>query len=338
MSGVRHHGSITEPEDPVHVQTLEEFLATADKAPMYLLKDTLVAGGLVIISGRAKRARKSQLMYEMLLALASGKQVGPFVPVNPEGEHVIIYQQENTLAGNAKQWNWILKGAGLNVKDVPKLHFFYKYPRLILENDDAIKVVLSHIKAVGAKLVAFDSLRRCSRGNENDSEATSLISQNFSLIQKQDCTAMFLHHLTKPSKDKNGKIIEQDPDDELRGSGDLSGMYDQHVAIREDSMGKPTLKVTWRDKNDGDKMYLLDWTFDRRNEKTSFTMLSCYDEEIMMTAELELAEVLSFGEPISEHRAKEVVGLPADATRALIERMVTAGRIVKVGDKLSGVN
>lgn len=336
MSGIRHLASLAEPDEVVHVQTLAEFLEKANDAPMYLLKDTLVAGGLVIVSGRAKRARKSQLMYEMLLALASGKTIGPFVPVNPEGEHVIIYQQENTVAGNAKQWNWILKGAGMEAP--PKLHFLYKYPRLILENEDAINVVLSHIKATGSKLVAFDSLRRCSRGNENDSEASSLISQNLSLIQKMGCTAMFLHHLTKPSKDKNGKPSEQDPDDELRGSGDWSGMYDQHVAIREKLTGTPTLKVTLRDKNDGDKQYDLDWSFDRRNEKTTFKMLSAFDEESLTTAEVELAEVLSFGETITEIRAKEITGLPWDAVHAVIERMVLTGKIVKDGDKLSGGN
>jgi hypothetical protein len=323
VSGIRHLLSLPEDKSSVHVQTLAEWMKTANAAQMYLLKDLMVAAGVTIMSGRPKKGRKSLLMYAMMLAIASGKPIGPFIPENPDGEHVIIFEQENTKAGNFKQWSWMAKGLGLDIERIPKLHFYYNFPHLVLESKETIQQVLQLIRACGAKQAVFDSLRACSSGNENDSEAASLIKNHIALIQNEDCGVMFLHHLTKATHDKNGKAVEKDIDDEIRGSGAWAGMYDQHWAIREECDDpRIPLNVTVRDKNDGDRFFKIEWLFDRRNQKTTFKMVSSFDEELLEEAENELEQVLSFGEPITEQRAKEILAMPWDATREVIERLL----------------
>lgn len=316
----------------VHVQTLWEWMESAKSEQMYLLKDLLVAAGVVIVSGKPKIGKKSLLMYLMCLAIASGKTIGPFVPVNPDGEHVIIFEQENTKAGNFKQWQWLAKGLGCDLAKLPKLHFFFQFPSMALESEASINEVLALIRACGAKLAVFDSLRACSRGNENDSEAASLLKNNIQKVQAEACGVMLIHHLKKGSNDKNGKHIQLDIDEELRGSGAFAGMYDQHFASRETPEGG--LVMHRRDKNDGDLTWSVEWYFDRRNQSTTCRIQSAFDEEAIADGMEELVQVLSFGEDITMARAKEILAVPTEAVRVIVERLHTAGKLTRVGDSL----
>lgn len=328
-------GIVPEARPAVHVQTVWEWMQTAQSEQMYLLKDLFVAAGITIMSGRPKIGKKSLMMYMMNLAIASGKTIGPFIPVNPEGEHVIIFEQENTKAGNFKQWSWMAKGLGVDLASVPKLHFYYQYPGMVLESGTSIGEVLALIRAVGAKQVVFDSLRACSRGNENDSEAASLIKNNLQLVQDLGCGAMFLHHLKKGSNDKNGKPVLQDIDEELRGTGALAGMYDQHWALRETPEGGLSLQI--RDKNDGDRFFSVEWFFDRRNQATTCRIQSAMDEGAISEGAAELLEILSFGEVLTLARVKEILALPGDAVRVIVDRLQADGKLILDGNEVRPV-
>lgn len=321
-------------EVPVQVQTLSDWMKTAHEEQMYLLDGLLPTAGISIISGRPKLARKSQLMYEAMLALASGKTVGPFVPLNKEGEHVIIFQQENTKAGNFKQWDWIARGAGLDLNSEPlrsKLHFYYKYPKLVLENDACVRDILKLVKACGAKQLVFDSLRRCSRGNENDSEASNKVGNNMSEFQRVGCGIMLLHHIVKTSRDKNGAVIQKDIDEALRGSGDWAGMYDAHWGIYETDDAEK-LGVTTRDKNNGDSLFDLEWFFDRKQCITSFTMKPRSDADNMARLESDLLSTLSLvDDGVPFKRVVELLAVDKFTAETLLAQMIASGKLAKVG-------
>jgi hypothetical protein len=311
-------------------------METAQEEEMYLLQDLLPTAGITIVSGRPKKARKSQLMYEAMMALASGQKVGPFVPLNPEGEHVIIFQQENTRAGNFKQWDWIARGQGIdlrsgNIRD--KLHFYFKYPKLVLENDACVQEILELVKQCGAKQAVFDSLRRCSRGNENDSEASNRVGNNLAELQRAGCGVMFLHHVTKTSRDKDGAVIQKDIDESLRGSGDWAGMYDSHWGIQETDGEQ--LMVTSRDKNNGDRTFNLEWFFDPARKQTTFTMAPTTDPENLARLETELSIIMATDdEGVSNKRVQEVLGIDRFTADALIEQMLASSKLTKTGNRL----
>lgn len=94
------------------------------------------------------------------------------------------------------------------------------FPPIRLDAPNGVELLISAIEAVGAKLVIIDTMRRLSSSDENASETSNAILDGLQrVIIATGCSFLLLHHMRKSST--NGKTVEEDVMDEIRGSSDI---------------------------------------------------------------------------------------------------------------------
>ncbi len=254
---------------------LWDWLETAKGQPEYLIEGILPADSKVIFSGKPKRAFKSWMAYSIALAIASGKSMGPLIPVNAKGEKVLLLAAEGGKTKNRNRFMWLGAGLGVDIKDLRArgmLKFSFKEP-ILLKDPEWVYKITRYVHANNIKLVIIDPLIMFSGVDENKSEQLAIIMHAINQIGAKGAAVIFVHHLTKSQKD-----WARDIDEEIRGSSALAGFYDCHWAFRKKTDDQKHNDLTIRSKDDEEFSYEVRWFIDKVEGLATFKMEQLTDE------------------------------------------------------------
>lgn len=241
-------------KDPYFFQPpmLSTWMETAKDAPRWLINDFLPADTNVLVSGPPKRGKKSYLVFNMAMALATGKTVGPFTPTNPTPQNVLILEAEGGKREAYQRIMRLCRGAKIEPTTLPI--FFAHRQNISLTNPKWADIVSAFIVEHKISLLVIDTLRMHMDGDENSSEDFTYMARAINQFREAGAAVVYIHHVTKSSN------VERDIDEDVRGSGAITGYYDVHFALRAKT-GMTYTELTVRSKEDGDKFYEVYWDF-----------------------------------------------------------------------------
>ena len=276
-----------EVNDKLDVVDLVEWLDNADNYTVtWLLKDFIRAQGLTILSGQSKLTDKTTTMELMVLALASGKKLGPF---EPTGAHnVLLVEEEGSVVDTRDRIRALMRTYGLVNSDIQdKVHFMF-HPQVMLDEDEiglkhnqrAWRYALEYICLTQQITVAFfDCVTFMLSGDENDAMSMKrAIATLATLRNKLGVTPVAIMHLPKEANKK------QDIDKQPRGSAVWANSYDMHIALRRYKDTQRYTDVVVRGRSTGQQNYSMHWSkvsYDdgsRRLKTARLSLLPAKDE------------------------------------------------------------
>jgi RecA-family ATPase len=187
----------------------------------------------MFVLGEPKKAMKSWLLFNLGWDLSEGRNIWGvkhtkngevFVPARPM--RVLYFTQEDTEDDLQDRFK-LMVAAGR----VPNENFYYQTKDLnfAFDGESGEKRIHEAIKTCAPiDLVMFDPMRRIHYFDENDSQAIAKFWKSLNDLEaKFNCSAIFSHHLTKPSKDG----ASRESPHAARGSGDIFGGADTFINV-----------------------------------------------------------------------------------------------------------
>lgn len=309
---------------------LQTWLDSAQGEPEYVLENLLPADSKIIFSGKPKRAFKSWMAYAIALSVASGKALGPLVPVNKLGARVLVLAAEGGKTKNRNRFLWLGKGLGIDIAALQAkgmFKFSFKEP-ILLKNPEWVYKIARYVRKNDIRLLIIDPLIMFSGVDENKSDQLAIIMHAINEIGKNGCAVIFVHHLTKSMySSKSGSETARDIDEEIRGSSALAGFYDSHWAFRKKHDDQKHNDLTIRSKDDEELNFEVRWSIDKVEETAVFRMEPLTEE---VAAKRRIDDIYAELIPTQEYTLKAIARI-ADAdtteTTALIKQMIESGML-----------
>ncbi len=247
-------------------QRVDEWCASVKDEQKWLLEKLMPADAAILVSGKAKRAYKSWIAFQVAICLSTGRNAGPLVPVDTAGIPVLVLEAEGARASTRDRWRWLASGNELRMSDLKNIHFSHR-ANIFLDSSVWLDQVCKYIETHGIKFVIVDPLAMFSQGDENSSRDMVRLMHSFVSMKAQSATVMFCHHLTKTQQD-----WVRDIDEEVRGSSAIAGFYDQHWGLRKKQDTQRYLDLMIRSKDGPEHNFELEWEISEMYERASFTM------------------------------------------------------------------
>lgn len=318
------------PWDPPELRI---WLRTAELAPKWLLKDLIPWDSNVVMSGPPKTGHKSWLAFLFTLVIASGRSVGLIQTAFPEGLPVLVLEGEGPQAEAAMKWQNLAKSHGFDLDSIPNIYFSHREGILlddVASNKARIAQIKDFIVRKNIRFVIVDTLKQHMDGDENSAQDVGRVMRTINYIRQTGASVLYLHHLTKPSKDA------KDIDSELRGSSAVAGNYDSHLGLRLSDINAPYCsKLFVRSKMAKDLEFDVFWTM---NDIMAELELQLKSEDQKRHEHVEtLEEVLNSGVPISKRRIQEILQLDKAGAELVINNMLDKKTMVQDGAFYKGI-
>lgn len=233
--------------------TLAEFMEKKDDSPIWLVPDFLPADSFVLVSGPPKRSRKTWFTLAMAMALLDGSDFAGREVAS--GVKPLVVEEEGARIRLQGRFNALAVGLGVSKSCFDKAYIHHRN-RVMLDNPAIGKELVAQALSLGTKLVILDPLANMMLGNENKVPDVMACLQTVYDLRKEGITVVMITHTGKPIKD-----FKKDIDDEVRGSGSITGAYDLHLAFRPKDE-HPRVPLTVRSRESADKHYTIGWQFD----------------------------------------------------------------------------
>jgi hypothetical protein len=305
--------------------TLSQYVQTDFGIPLWLLQDMLPADSSILMSGRAKLAYKTWLAFLMALCVATGKKVGPFVPMNEGGEPVLFLEAEGGRPHTKNRWLWIAKAYGIDLLSVKNLYFSHRenivFPHRQWEDSLSQFIIDNKIK-----LVVVDSLAMHARGDENDVASMGEVMRVFVRFKQLGASVLFLHHLRKAQKD-----YTSDVDEDIRGTSAIAGFYDAHYALRQKKGSDRINILTLRSKDDEEKKFEAEWFIDKVAQTAQVRIDPISDDNEKEAAVDVLIRDMLPGEVYTAKRLGEMLNVGDAQLTAIVESMLATSVLEKTG-------
>lgn len=268
---------------------IEETLAKPEKN--WLLHHAILPGGLTVIGGRPK-AGKSFMAYLMAMALASGRQLGPF---NPRfGAHTCLYvDREGQDRETALRLRLLALGMGVQESALGRLHISHDPTAVDMRRADMAAFLVEEIRRTGAKAVLVDTMAKTSGDIEENSkkDVQKYLDVQSDVRAATGTAIVLLHHTNKAQFQYKDTMVNMDPDGGLRGSSALAASYDVIFSLQEGwvegefmnvmlTSGKYSARAWWKyelggeqvtDPSTGDDEFVSSWlTFGPKNKGLGF--------------------------------------------------------------------
>ncbi len=300
---------------------LPTWMASKIEAPKWLLDGMLPADSIVLVSGQPKLSKKTWLVLAQALLVASGKEVGPFKPVNPEGEAVLVLEAEGAASFTRERWLKLGVGLGIDVAAQQKLFFAHRH-QIMLDDPSWAKNVRDFVVANNVKMVVIDPLAQHMRGEENSVKDVSAFLRNLISVREKGASIVLIHHTGKPSKD-----FVKDPDHELRGSTAIPGSYETHYAIRGRKQDAPHTDLLIRSKDAEDRRFDIRWFIDASKATFTITPVDAnYGKAVMRD---DLLDAMMPGESYSRARMREILSVSHEELEKILAEMCSDGTLQK---------
>lgn len=250
-------------QDTWAVPTLPEFLKEVAASPKWLIPDLLQEGSLTLLSGQKKRAMKTFLAFHVSLCLAGKVKAGLIAPERKGA--VLIIEEEGTKAGTMERLLGLCKGLGIAPEKFTNLYFAHHHG-IMLDDPKWKKKILAFIKEKKIALVILDALVYMHKRDENNIADIAPVIQTLRDLRRAGPSIIYLMHTGKGV----GLDKKADPDDQVRGSGIFTDLYDTHWALRRYSRHETEIRFACFHKDMvEDAYYNVKWAFGKNAEGTT---------------------------------------------------------------------
>lgn len=297
----------------------------ADKSPPWLLEPFVPAAARVWVTGPPKMAKKTWLAFEIVRALASGRQYGFFKPTYKEGINCLVVEKEGTPKFNEWRWAALEKGQQF---EVPHNRVRIDFgSSLKLDNPKWKDRLLELVARHNIQFVLIDSLAKCMSGDENSAQDCGKVLDTIDAIRRLGCTVMYLDHLHK-IKDKDAE--EEDIDEQGRGSSAKAGYYDTHLALRPESKGAEIVKLAVRNRDAPETYFRVVWSISKdlgvaELHMEEFNPNAPISNEMLVNC----TEALKVGTVYKMNAITELWKLPRTVASRVLEQLVQGGLITR---------
>jgi AAA domain-containing protein len=201
----------------------------------WLVKNIWLDEGTGMLAGPPKTG-KTWLILDLAVSIASGTpflgkfeaRQGPVVIYSPEGPKQLLEDRIRQVAERRS-----LDHAKLEI-------YIIDANDLFLDDEANQETIRNIVEAIEPKLIIFDPLAECFRGDENRTEDVKVATNFLTKLARQcECASLITHHIVKTTngKHKGGRI---------RGSGAWHGFGDCYVYIDPEKSGKIRMEVEQR--------------------------------------------------------------------------------------------
>lgn len=193
-------------------------------APQWLVTGLITRGGIGIIGGLPKAAKKTWLGTEIAVAVATGSKVcGEFYA---ERGTVAYFYAEDMRRQIRNRVRALLAGAGREMP-VGRLHTEPRGSFLDVMRDEDLAWIVASARRLGPlDLLVLDPLRDVHSGEEDKSDSMRDVMRRLRLLgELLGCTVLAVHHAGKPSEATGKRGGGQ----RLRGSGAIHGSIDSGI-------------------------------------------------------------------------------------------------------------
>lgn len=169
----------------------------------WLVQDLLVRGDISLLSGDPG-VGKSWLMYDLAIAVASGRETWLGMPLLRHGK-VMIVDQENPLATTWQR----LVALGMTPEVAKNIHLLW-YAGVRMDQEEAALRFYEDAEHIEPELAIFDSLSRVHFKNENSAEEMNPLFNGgiYPLARNLRSTVGLVHHLSKEGKTRGSTAIK----------------------------------------------------------------------------------------------------------------------------------
>lgn len=268
--------------------------------------------------GGIPKQGKTWLALEMALAVASGQPCLGRFPVKNPGP-VLVFCAEDGPQTVQRRVAGLAKVRGV---DFARLAVGWIDAATILLDDPVHQQRLAFtVAATKPRLLILDPLVRLHRGDENSSGDIARVLGYLRSLQREHHVAIVLVHHTR----KSGA---SDPGQALRGSGDLHAWGDSNAyLVRRD--GKPTLVVEHRGHASPEPLVVqLD------GDPPRLVVEGVATTPVVEPLDTRIVQALT-AHPLTRTALRELIGVRNETLGVAIDRLVSAGRVVRIEDGLT---
>lgn len=287
----------------------------------FLVEGLLPTKGIAIAAGDSTIG-KSPLMLQLALAVAAGK---PFLGMATTQGRVLYFDLENPLSDCKSMRDALARF--LDLSEVPEDFLLVTEPK-----------ALEHlIEQVRPQLVVIDSIRAFRPDvTEKNAVAGAWLKEIRSLARKYGCAFLLVHHLKKPTRAKDGKLVEFDLKtlpvaawmQEVEGPRAFVNQTDVRIAVARGTSNGAALDVKWSRRVHGDSpLVLLERVFDEEGEPAGYRQLT--GEALLSPQRREALEKLQ--SEFSFKDAKGALGRADDPTNKFLRAAMQAEVVRKIG-------
>lgn len=268
--------------------------------------------------GGIPKQGKTWLALEMALAVASGQPcLGRFRVKNPGP--VLVFCAEDGPQTVQRRVAGLAKVRGI---DFARLAVGWIDAATILLDDPVHQQRLAlTVAATKPRLLILDPLVRLHRGDENSSGDIARVLGYLRSLQREHHVAIVLVHHTR----KSGA---SDPGQALRGSGDLHAWGDSNAyLVRRD--GKPTLVVEHRGHASPEPLVVQ-----LEGDPPRLVVEGAATRPVVEPLDTRIVQALT-AHPLTRTALRELIGVRNETLGVAIDRLVSAGRVVRIEDGLA---
>lgn len=262
----------------------------------WLIKDLLRGpGSIVVVSGQMKRAQKSMFACALASVVSGGRHSARGLPqATIKGPSMILLAEGDETESKIRQAA-IWRGLGWQSRTQwpADMHVCY-YPGGYKLNDGTSSArLLGEVARVKPVLVVLDSWTYLIAGDENATAWVQPAIDTLQQIQRMGATVLVIVHLSKGA----GEDASADVDAQLRGSGLIGNIFDDHHALRRyanDTGASTPLLI--RSRFAAERRYSVAWD------------LIEDDDEILHEARISLVETVGTAADLRRYRDALEVG------------------------------
>lgn len=282
------------------------------------LIEGLWANEAVGLIGGTPKAGKTWLALEMALAVSSGQPCLGRLPVKNPGA-VLLFCAEDGPRAVQQRVAGLAAARGI---DFARLAIgWIDAATLWLDDEKHQKRLSLTIAATKPRLLILDPLVRLHRGDENSAaDIASVLGYLRSLQREHHVAVVLVHHVRKSAAAQPGQA--------LRGSGDLHAWGDSNAyLLRRDD--KPTLVVEHRAHPTPPPLVVR-----LSGDPPRLVVETIPDTPPPDPLDQRILQALS-DRPITRTALRERLGIRNETLGTAIDRLVTAGRLVRIQDGLA---
>jgi AAA domain len=282
------------------------------------LIEGLWAHEAVGVIGGIPKACKTWLALEMALAVASGQPCLGRFPVKNPG-HVLLFCAEDGPRAVQQRVAGLAKARGI---DFERLAIGWIDAAAIWLDDDIHQKQLAQTVAkMKPRLLVLDPLVRLHRGDENSSGDIAAVLGYLRALQREHHVAIILvHHVRKSGASQPGQA--------LRGSGDLHAWGDSNCYLLSKD-GDPTLVAEHRAHPAPDPVVVR-----LQGDPPRLVPDGVRPTVTVAPIDQRIVQALAV-HPLTRTALRELIGVRNETLGIAIDRLVSAGRVVRIQDGLT---
>ncbi|OGH81007.1 MAG: hypothetical protein A3I29_02025 [Candidatus Magasanikbacteria bacterium RIFCSPLOWO2_02_FULL_44_11] len=292
--------------------------------PEWTVRRLIPKGGITVISSPPGLYKSFLLSHIAIVCAMGDKALGEY---ETQHQAVMVVDEENHKNRIARRIKLLT-----DQLDLP-IHYHIAHGFKV-DDEQTVKELIREAKDKNVGLIMFDTLVRIHRQDENSATAMNLVYQGLKKFTEAGITLVIAHHHRKQGGMKTKTSDTTAFAESMRGSSDILGMVDAHLAImgRKDESGAVELIAVQTKQRDEELLKPFKIKVVSEAGKISFVYNGEYDEKISTAQEAQERMLVILQDDNSglsrEDFVKSLKGIAADTSiRTALQQLTRDGRI-----------